>query len=217
MPFNNAATGSHVALFGPQRTLWTPRDVDDLQSAFREDIRLVFLQKALSTLPSLWQQVQQAYGSPDFPAASKLNKLQEAVAGSSSIDPAVLSNTELAPLTIITQIVNLIQQHGTSLDSFEAAQGFCIGFLSAASYSSSQDWQAFETNVSNAVRLAACIGIAVDIEQASSPVKVMSVRCRTPAQRATLDTYLDRFPEVSLPSCRLKYLRRPRTVAKEMR
>lgn len=198
MPFNNAATEFRVALFGPQRTVWTPRDVEDLQSAFREDSRLEFLHKTLGTLPSLWPQVQQAYGSPDFPAAAKLQRLQEIVAGSSSIDDTVLSNTELAPLTVITQVVDLIQQHGTSLESFEAAQGFCVGFLSAASYSSARDWQHFERNVSNAVRLAACFGIAVDMEQAASPVKVVSVRCRTPAERATLDTCLDRFPDVSL-------------------
>lgn len=198
MSFNKAATEFHVALFGPQKSLWTPRDVEDLQSAFREDARLEFLQIALGTLPSLWPQVQQAYGSPDFPAVSKLQKLQEIAAGSSSIDDTVLSNTELAPLTVITQIVDLIQQYGTSLDNFEAAQGFCIGFLSAASYSSAQDWQHFERNISNAVRLAVCFGIAVDIEQAASPVKVVSVRCRTPADRATLDTFLDRFPDVSL-------------------
>lgn len=198
MSFNNAATAYRVALFGPQKTVWTSRDVEDLQSAFREDARLEFLQKTLGTLPSLWPQVQQAYGSLDFPAVSKLQKLQEIVAGSSSIDDTVLSNTELAPLTVITQIVDLIQQYGTSLDDFEAAQGFCVGFLSAASYSSAQDWQEFERIVSNAIRLAACFGIAVDIEQAASPVKVVSVRCRTPADRATLDTCLDRFPNVSL-------------------
>ncbi|OHF04557.1 beta-ketoacyl synthase domain-containing protein [Colletotrichum orchidophilum] len=200
MPFNNAATEFRVALFGPQRTAWTRRDVEDLQSAFREDARLEFLRKTLGTLPSLWPQVQQAYGSPDFPAAAKLQRLQEIVAGSSSIDDTVLSNTELAPLTVITQVVDLIQQHGTSLENFEAAQGFCVGFLSAASYSSARDWQHFEGNVSNAVRLAACFGIAVDIEQTSSPVKVVSVRCRTPAERATLDTCLDRFPNAYI-SC----------------
>jgi hypothetical protein len=197
MSFNKAATETHVALFGPQRTLWTPRDVEDLQSAFREDSRLEFLQKTLGTLPLLWPQVQQAYGSTDFPAVAKLQKLQEIVAGSSSIDDWLLSNTELAPLTVITQVVDLIQQCGTSLDKFKAAQGFCVGFLSAASYSSAQDWQQFERNASNAVRLAACYGIAVDIEQTASPVTAISVRCRTPAGRATLDTCLDRFPDVS--------------------
>lgn len=198
MPFNNAGTKFRVALFGPQRTVWTSRDVEDLQSAFREDARLEFLQRTLSKLPSLWPQVQEAHGSPEFPAAAKLQRLQEIVAGSSSVDDTVLSNTELAPLTVITQIVALIQQYGTSLESFEAAQGFCVGFLSAACYSSARDWQHFEENVSNAIRLAACLGIAVDLEQATSPVKVVSVRCRTPAERATLDTYLDRFPDVSL-------------------
>lgn len=198
MPFNNAAMASRVALFGPQRTVWTSRDVEDLQSAFREDARLGFLHKTLATLPSLWPQVQQAYGSADFPATAKLQRLQDIVDGSSSIDDTVLSNTELAPLTVITQVVDLIQQYGTSLENFEAAQGFCVGFLSAASYSSAQDWQHFERNISNAIRLATCLGIAVDIEQAASPVKVVSVRCRTPAERATLDTYLDRFPDVSL-------------------
>ncbi|KAH8743290.1 hypothetical protein F5883DRAFT_665259 [Diaporthe sp. PMI_573] len=200
MPFNNAATKFRVALFGPQRTVCTPRDVGDLQSAFREDTRLEFLHKTLASLPSLWPQVQQAYGSPAFPAAAKLQRLQEIVDGSRSIDDTVLSNTELAPLTVITQVVDLIQQYGTSLETFEAAQGFCVGFLSAACYSSAQNWQQFERNVSNAIRLAACLGIAVDMEQAASPVKVVSVRCRTPTERATLDTCLDRFPDAYI-SC----------------
>lgn len=206
MPFNNAATEFRVALFGPQRTTWTRRDVEDLQSAFREDARLSFLRTTLSTLPSLWPQIQHAYtNSADFPAAAKLQRLSEILAESSSIDDTTvlnLSNTELAPLTVVTQVVDLIQQHGTdSLDEFEAAQGFCVGFLAAAAYSSARDWGDFERNVANAVRLAACFGIAVDLLQAAAPVKVVSVRCRTLVERASLDTCLDRFPDVSVQRC----------------
>lgn len=186
-----------VALFGPQRTHWTSDSLADLQSALLKDDRLAFLRAALDTLPSLWPHFEEKYHSNGYSGAPKLQTLRDIAAGSKGIDPREFSNTELAPLTVISQVVDMIQQYGTTLDNFEAAQGFCIGFLSAASFASADGWKGFEENVSNALRLAACVGIVVDAEQTSNPVAAVSVRCRTTADRTYLDTCIDRLPDVS--------------------
>lgn len=185
-----------VALFGPQRTQWTSDSLADLQSALLKDDRLAFLAEALSTLPSLWPHFQEKYGSDGYPGAPKLQKLRDLAAGSKGIDPRDFSNTELAPLTVVSQVVDMIQQYGAALDDFEAAQGFCIGFLSAASFASADGWKGFEENVSNALRLAACVGIVVDAAQTSDPVAAVSVRCKTTADRTYLDSCLDSLPDV---------------------
>ncbi|KAJ0108719.1 beta-ketoacyl synthase domain-containing protein [Diaporthe amygdali] len=188
MSFNNDCSKFSVALFGPQRTPLTSQGLADLQTALKEDPRLEFLRQTLDTLPSLWSRVKDTLDSQRFEGASKLQKLQKFAAGSSDIDFTAFSNIELAVLTVATQVVDLIQQHGTSLDKFEAAQGFCIGFLSAASYATARDWNEFEKNISNAIRLAACIGIVVDVEQVAQPVTAFSayISCITDDKNITI-------------------------------
>lgn len=187
-------------------TKWTHKSLSGVQSALLEEHKLEFLKQALIELPSLWIMLEKDYGLHGFSAANELQELRDFAMGDKDLDPQDLTNTQLSSLTVVSQIVNLIQLTdgaGTKdgILGFGAAQGFCIGFLSAAALASANDWTDFECNVSNAVRLAACVGIIIDAEKASCPAQeratAVHVRWKTAEDRAFLETYLDLFPGVS--------------------
>ncbi|KAK3940210.1 conidial yellow pigment biosynthesis polyketide synthase [Diplogelasinospora grovesii] len=123
--------------------------------------------------------------------------------------PLDLTNsTRFKTLTVVSQVLDFIETEKHSLSGFQASQGFCIGFLSAAALSSAKEWHEFKTNVCNAVRLAACIGVVVGASWAAQEAPLepedraatISVRCKTAADRAYLETCLDAFPEAYI-SC----------------
>lgn len=195
-----------IALFGPQITDWTTESLDSLQNSLQQDTRLEFLRIALASVAGLGPLVKDLLGDSGFPSDQKLDSLQGFATKNGHLDASQLTNTELSPLTVISQTIRLIQLVGqarsdAALSSFRAAQGFCIGFLSAAAFASSHTWAEYETNISNAVRLAAIVGIAVDAEQelvdGPERSKTVSVRWRTPEDRAYLETCLDSIQGVS--------------------
>ena len=195
-----------TALFGPQVTNWTHKSLSNLQSALLEDRKLKYLRQTLAELPSLWSMLEKDYGLRGFSGAEKLQELQDFTTGAKRLDPHNLTNTHLSPLTVVSQVIDLIQTTDTSgtkdhILGFEAAQGFCIGFLSAAALASANEWTDFERNISNAIRLAACIGIVVDAENlsrlAQERATAVHVRWKTAEDRALLETCLDLFPGVS--------------------
>ncbi|KAI1407361.1 ketoacyl-synt-domain-containing protein [Hypoxylon sp. FL1857] len=208
MTRSNASPAGHVdefvvALFGPQVTHWTYDSLSNLQSDLLKHPNLEFLVKSLTELPSVWSLVEEDHTIQGFHGAEKLKALQDFAAGGKTLDPENLSNTHLAPLTVVSHIVDFIrstENPGTkdSLARFNAAQGFCIGFLSAAALASADDWDEFERNVSSAIQLAACIGIAVDAEDASHAAQdkatAISIHWKTASDRAYLETCLDLFP-----------------------
>lgn len=196
-----------IALFGPQVTNWTREDLSDLHFLL-QDRQFDFLKKTVSDLPLLGPILTQLDDTFASTALEKLRVLSEWTTVKGDIDPERLFNAQLAPLTVINQAVVFVRStdlpatyHGLN-SAVGAAQGFCIGFLSAAALSSAADWIEFETNFSNAIRLAACIGSIVDSHEASlSPddrPTAISVRCRTAAHRTVLDACLDLYPKVSL-------------------
>ena len=194
-----------VALFGPQALHWTRESLISLQYAIRRDPHLHFIIEALVQLPSLWPALVQHCGTSGVGGEEKLKELEEFAAGRTIPDPQKLSNIHLAPLTVVSHIAEFIQlRNPASSDSmwgFRTAQGFCIGFLSAAAVSSSSDYDELERNVSNSLRLAACIGAIIDSQDASHAppdrATAVSVRWNTPSDRAYLETCLDQFPDVS--------------------
>ncbi|KAI1452413.1 ketoacyl-synt-domain-containing protein [Annulohypoxylon moriforme] len=198
-----------VALFGPQVTHWTQDSLSNLQSDLLGNPNLEFVAKSLLELPSLWSELEQEYDFEGSRGAHTLKELHDFATGEKSLDPQTLTNTHLAPLTVVYQVIDFIRSAGNpgtkeSLRGFEAAQGFCIGFLSAAALASANDWSDFERNVSNAIRLATCIGIIVDAEEASHPAQdratAISVHWKTAADRTYLETCLDNVPEAYI-SC----------------
>lgn len=208
--FNTTSKASpndvRIAIFGPQVTNWTHKSLSSLQSALLKDRKLEFLKQALAELPSLWSILEKYYGFQDFSGAEKLKELHDFSIGSKNLDPQDLTNSQLSSLTVVSQVINLIQLADASgtedgILDFELTQGFCVGFLSAAALASASDWTSFERNVSNAVRLAACIGIIIDAENSSRSAQeratAVHVRWKTAEDRAFLETCLDLFPRVS--------------------
>ncbi|KAK2029121.1 hypothetical protein LX32DRAFT_617722 [Colletotrichum zoysiae] len=205
---------SRIALFGPQKAHWTPQALAALQTTLRSDARLDFLREALETLPSLWPLIDSILDTADtaYPGAQKLQHLHDLATGASTMTTTThqldFSNTELAPLTVVSQVVDWIQSHGDNnnlgLDTCDAAQGFCLGFLSAAAVSVATDTVSFRQHVSNAIRLAACIGAVIDVEDsahaASNTAVAVSVRCKTLQDRAHLDSCLEILPRAYI-SC----------------
>ncbi|RMD44083.1 hypothetical protein DV735_g971, partial [Chaetothyriales sp. CBS 134920] len=198
------ASELRIALFGSQVTHWTHESLSSLQSSLLQNSDLEFITDALVQLPSLWSKLEKDDDMYGLYGEEKIKDLQDFALGKTIPDPQNLTNTHLAPLTVLSQVVDLVRlADGLDKDNvllrFQAAQGFCIGFLSAAALSSSSNWTEFERNLSNAVRLAACIGIAIDAEDAShaAPDKAtaISVRYKTAADRAYLETCLDLFPD----------------------
>lgn len=191
-----------VALFGPQRTQWTQQNIADLQFALHNDTRLAFIRDALAALPDLSELLlHEGIKEAGLRLDVKLETLRAIATDplvSAQSQPENFSSIELAVLTVVAQLVDFIHQHGAaaSLDHFDDAQGFCLGFLAAAVFATASSWHEFKTSAANAIRLAACIGWIVDADQQLDPTAVVSVRCKTPSDRALLDTILDSLPGV---------------------
>ncbi|RYO80319.1 hypothetical protein DL764_009910 [Monosporascus ibericus] len=165
MPCFNVNSMEHsqkfrIALFGPQVTQWTLESLSDLQLSLLKDGRLDFLKATLAELPSTWSFLDCEFSTDDFPVLEKLQSLRGFATGAGDLDSKDLTNTQLAPLTVVSQLVDLIQSTNSSnieeyIPDFEAAQGFCIGFLSAAVFASADNWVDFQHGASSAIRLAA--------------------------------------------------------------
>lgn len=201
-----SSTESRVALFGPQVTNWTSETLSSLQFALLDNRKLDFLKQALVDLPSLWHLLEESDALHGFSGAEKLQELQDFATGAQNLDPRNLTNTQLSSLTVVSQAVDFIQttEESASKDGvldLQAAQGFCVGFLSAAALASANDWAEFESNFSNTVRLAACIGLIIDAERSPRPAEARAtavhLRWKSAEDRTYLETCLDSFPEVS--------------------
>ena len=198
---------SPVAIFGPQTTHWTRKSLADLQSALLQDSKLEFLLKTFLQLPSLWETFENGFDIENFVDKTKLKELADFAAGRWMPNPQNLSNTHLSPFTIASHVVDLLRNlEGAggpdSLFAFETVQGFCTGFLSAAAISSSHSWADFKSCISNALRLAVCIGAIIDAEDESHVLSdratAVSVSWKSAADRGYLETSLDLFPDVGL-------------------
>ena len=207
---------SSVALFGPQVTDWTDASLRTVQHSLREDPNLRFLAHSLEQLPTLWPTLQNHLDTFDSASSEGLRQLSDFASAKAPLDPTKLDNVHLAPLTVVSHVVELVRRAKTesgaqqsasppSLDlclpDFQAVQGFCIGFLGAIALSTSSDWSAFEETISRAVRLAACLGAIIDAEDrtkaADGRATSISARWRTDSERTFLEATLDSFPEVS--------------------
>lgn len=203
MPSQDSDT---IALFGPQVTRWTQESLSSLQSTLLHDSHLKVLRETLAELPSLWSTLENRFDLVNFPGHERLLQLSDFATGKKVLDEKSLSNIHLAPLTIVDHMVEYIQiaeklnstDGALNLPTFGAAQGFCIGFLSAAAISSSNNWAELEINASNALRLAACIGAVIDNEDGlHDGATAISVRWKTDSDRTYLESSLDLFPNVS--------------------
>ena len=194
---------NRLVLFGPQQTQWTTDRLLRLQSDILNNPRLEFLQQCLIQLEAFLATTPLARN--DVSSSAQLKSLADFARGEKIPDPQTLSNTQLAPLTIVAQVTEWLRLVAESGSQGVLAQGFCIGFLTAAAVSSAHNTQSeVERNIANSIRLAACIGLLIDAEDAthvaSDRATAISVRCPTFSDRAALETILDQFPEAYI-SC----------------
>ncbi|KAK4173355.1 putative polyketide synthase, partial [Triangularia setosa] len=196
-------TEQKIFLLGPQVTNWTRESLEKLQQRLLGSRNLDFITQALLTLPSLSSVLGQQLGL-DFHPGRCFNELADFAQGGQLLleSNGWRHNTLLAPLTIVSQAIDLtVQFKGLHSDepllkSNQQIQGFCIGWLSAASVSASMNWDGFKRNISAALRLSACIGAAVDADSQSpsNHATAICVRLKTQGDRALLETLLDQTP-----------------------
>ncbi|KAK3312435.1 hypothetical protein B0H66DRAFT_633155 [Apodospora peruviana] len=201
-----------IAIFGPQATHWTTTSLSALSSALLDQDDLHLIRKAFMDLPSVWPLLEAEFGQAvlhaDVSGLDELQALSEFAAGTRKLDPKDLTNTKLAPLTVLSQFLDFIRAEKQDDDIYsglQATQGFCIGFLGAAVLSSSKNSTEFKASMCNAVRLAACIGIVIDFHEATKEqldrAMTVTVRCKTAADRAYLATCLDDSSPKAYMSC----------------
>ncbi|KAK4194359.1 hypothetical protein QBC40DRAFT_238747 [Triangularia verruculosa] len=197
-------TKQQIFLLGPQVTNWTEDALRKLQRRLMEDPDLQFIRDALLTLPSLSSVLGQQLGL-DFHPARSFQELADFSQGGKLLIESNRQhnphNTLLAPLTIVSQAIDLadyfkgLNPDEPLLNSNQQVQGFCIGWLSAASLSASNSLDSFKQNISAALRLAACIGTTVDADSRSlaDNASAICIRLKTQADRSLLETLLDQI------------------------
>jgi len=207
-------TTSTLVFFGPQLTRLSQSALTELRESLSTNVELSFLIDVVTELRGHWPTLIHSY--PDLErirGAEQLDILCSYIQGKASLDQETLdtleSNIIIAPLTVISHVVGFLRhcdgaQHSIGLrdgSSLKAAQGFCIGFLSAAAVSCSRNLQDFKRYAAVALRLSVCVGALVDLEQhdldPETRSTAMVLRWTTSSQRLELDQILALYPSVS--------------------
>lgn len=203
-----------IILFGPQSTHFTEGRLLELRKSIVGNTSLTPLIDTIRELPSLWPTLQQACAHLNMvPGAEQLNQLCQFFEVGTLPNVAGLKNILLAPLTVISQIVEFLRlekeaertlfpvlsQEDSGLGN---VQGFCVGFLAAAAVACSRDRTEFQHNSSVALRLAVCIGSIVDGDEGTflNPLdhsSAFSVRWKTDLEQAHFESTLSSYPTVS--------------------
>ena len=190
-----------ILLFGPQATRWTHQTLCHLQSKLQQEQKLTFVRETVADLPSLLPILDKLGSASSNDRVRKdLEEIQDFATGKETPDSETFSNAQLAALTVISHVVDLYEKSSgfDRLWHFQAAQGFCTGFLSAAALSLARSQEEFERYTSIAIRLAVCTGSIVDNEDAShepaARATAVSVRWKTAVDRSLLETHLDLSP-----------------------
>ena len=199
---------SSLLLFGPVSPKPTPTDLARLRTSIEERADLKFMRGLIKGLPSLWPVIVQACPQLSSIAGSEqLEQLNQSLTSGTLLDTDALSNLIAAPLTIISQISEVLSQDRDRTDAsfprLKNVQGFCLGFLTAAAFASSRDPTDFRHYASVAVRLAVCIGAVVDLDEASHDDpsgrhSSIAVRWKASTGKYDLTKVLKDYPQVSL-------------------
>lgn len=207
-----------VFLFGPQITDITEKRLMELRSSIVSNQGLNNLVHAIRELPSLWPTIQQSFAHlSKVPGVEQLHQLRHFIDTGTIPNIAALNTTSLAPLTVLSQIVEFLRlDEGAETATFSIhpradsglgnVQGFCIGFLTAAAVACSRNKTEFEHYCSVALRLAVCIGAIVELDEANSPDlrdrnTSFAVRWKTDRERAHFESTLGSYSSVSCDRC----------------
>ena len=207
VPNSKMEKNVHIALFGPQALQWTKESLSDLRDSLLPGQRLHYLQDAVKDLPLLWPALRQELGLPPKAGTKDLSRLSDFLAGGDGLAVESLNNVHLAVLTVLLHASEIASVTGGPepilLSEWHAAQGFCIGFLSATAFALSDNATSLQHNIAVALRLAGLVGLTVDAENQSvnqdDQPSTVSVRWKTDADRSRLATELDRYDEVRNP------------------
>lgn len=202
-------------LFGPQCTQ-TSESIDQIYTSIHQDPTLGFLRDVLENISSLWPSITAAWPAlSSLPAKTHLARLEHFFQQGGNFPTfGEPSNVVSTPLAIVSQIIDFwkakdITQCPTFPESSAKrpplldVQGFCIGALTAAAIAFSRNTEEFKTLSSKSVRLAVCIGAAVDLDELhmepSDRAYSIAVRWKSDIEREQLEQLLECYPSVSDP------------------
>lgn len=164
-----------LLLVGPQRSGVTPQDLTELRATITNTPDLVFLGDIITELEFLWPTIVEAY--PELKKVrgeESLKSLRQFLEGG---EPPKLNKILLDVVTVLSQAVDFWRLATTKVQNdlfpslsgdlssqLQDIQGFCIGFLTAATVASSKTWADFQKHVAVALRLAVCVGAVVELD-----------------------------------------------------
>ena len=208
---------SSLLLFGPQSPRLSQAYLSELRTSIIGSSDLSFLVDTIRELPSLWPTLQQACPHLSrIPGAEQLDQLGSFLESETTLNVKTLNSILLAPLTVISQIVEYShlgqEEEGSAvpalfegISKYESVQGFCIGFLAAAVVACSRNKTEFQHFSSIALRLAVCIGSIIDLDEIAHPDPLSrslsySIRWSTESEHAHLEGTLSCYSSVSCHS-----------------
>ncbi|KAL5341117.1 hypothetical protein BJX70DRAFT_406414 [Aspergillus crustosus] len=218
-PTSESIEKSVLLLFGPQQSTIRAEGLTKLATDISNSPDLHFLRKALNELESIWADIVDT--CPDLariPGLESLTQLRLFFSGRSDavdlIETPARSIT-LNVITVLSQVVDLWQhattdiklpsipsgEDGRSLGRVKDVQGFCIGFLTAATVAASETQQTLERNIAVALCLAVCVGALIELDTVvASPAVSVSVGWKSDTQHEELQRIIDEA-EDSYVSC----------------
>ncbi|KAI8633671.1 hypothetical protein F5Y19DRAFT_489120 [Xylariaceae sp. FL1651] len=192
---NSTSVETPLVFFGPQRHI--SDRLADIQRSILKKPTLKLLKDIVRDIPVLWKETIQPSCNifAHVSGAQKLQRLVDFIERGEIDHLNECDNILLAPLTILGQIVDYI-----CLGPADQVQGFCIGFLTAASVSGSRHAADLEKWIGSAIRLAICIGAVIDAGEilqpsASACSSAYSIRLVSDEQKEYLDRLLTCFPK----------------------
>lgn len=175
---------SSLLLFGPQQTQVSGNDLSRIRSTINGTPDLAFLQDTIEDLKSFWPTIVAACPQlREAPGDQRLEQLHKIINTDEHVDIKELSagNILTDTLTVVSHVVEFWHLATTKVQTdlfscasgeassrLEDAQGFCIGFLTAAAVAASKTKAEFERHVAAALRLAVCIGAMVELGESTN-------------------------------------------------
>lgn len=199
-----------LLLCGSQAIQWSEDYLSSLREVLLTESTLQPLVNAIHELPQLWGTLLEADSTLHKVSGKRiLERYTRWLDGEPLLDKdsSSHSNMILSPLTVIMHLVEYTSHlHKSNLDHLHildgakhgGIQGFCTGFLTAITLSISRDAKDIAELGAVAVRLAACIGAYVDLDQCTtSDYACLAVRWPITSDEQTVKEILAKHEGVS--------------------
>jgi hypothetical protein len=201
-----------LLLCGSQAIQWSDDYLASLREVLLADPILQPFADAIRELPRLWGTLLEADSAlKNISGKHILERFSKWLDGETLLDTGSIANPNLllSPLTVISQVVEYLnyldteiptQSHLHILNGVKdgGIQGFCTGFLTAVALSSSRDNRDIVELGAVALRLAACIGAYVDLDQHNTSEFVcLAGRWAAAADEQKVNAILAKYDKVS--------------------